>query len=145
MDGATAPSGVWRSSASAGRTVEDLLSGAQRVVVNQEQVADGRRVGDGERRDASNGATELLHLQELAVAQPVSTDVDADPFSQTPISAVSVAPLPRKRTRRLMIERVVLENFKSYGQKRVIGPFHKVSLLYILLELPNISYLPGAV
>nr|CEL74832.1 TPA: chromosome condensation protein, putative [Toxoplasma gondii VEG] len=30
--------------------------------------------------------------------------------------------LPRKR---LMIERVVLENFKSYGKKKTIGPFHK--------------------
>ncbi|EPR64087.1 RecF/RecN/SMC N terminal domain-containing protein [Toxoplasma gondii GT1] len=30
--------------------------------------------------------------------------------------------VPRKR---LMIERVVLENFKSYGKKKTIGPFHK--------------------
>lgn len=30
------------------------------------------------------------------------------------------------RRKRLMIERVVLENFKSYGKKKVIGPFHKV-------------------
>lgn len=44
--------------------------------------------------------------------------------SQT-IEAVAIEAPGRKR---LMIERVVLENFKSYGKQKVIGPFHKVSL-----------------
>lgn len=31
----------------------------------------------------------------------------------------------KKRTRRLMIERIVLENFKSYYGRKEIGPLHK--------------------
>lgn len=32
---------------------------------------------------------------------------------------------------RLMISKIVCENFKSYAGVKELGPFHKVSLLYI--------------
>ncbi|PHJ19362.1 smc n terminal domain-containing protein [Cystoisospora suis] len=56
---------------------------------------------------------------------------------EMPTMAIVESPLPLSlpsppsqtieapRRKRLMIERVVLENFKSYGKQKVIGPFHK--------------------
>mmetsp|Transcript_58854 Transcript_58854/g.110798 ORF Transcript_58854/g.110798 Transcript_58854/m.110798 type:complete len:1698 (+) Transcript_58854:62-5155(+) len=38
---------------------------------------------------------------------------------------VPPAPEPEKKTSRLMIKQIVLENFKSYGGVKIIGPFHK--------------------
>lgn len=35
---------------------------------------------------------------------------------------------------RLVIREMVLENFKSYAGAQRVGPFHKVSVLYILYD-----------
>ena len=41
-------------------------------------------------------------------------------------SAASGAALPAGTIKRLMITKLVMENFKSYGGRKEIGPFHKV-------------------
>ena len=44
-------------------------------------------------------------------------------------SASAGAALPAGTIKRLMITKLVMENFKSYGGRKEIGPFHKVWLL----------------
>ena len=41
-------------------------------------------------------------------------------------SSSSSAALPPGTVKRLMITKMVMENFKSYGGRKEIGPFHKV-------------------
>merc|ERR1719258_654746 len=44
---------------------------------------------------------------------------------ETPPAAEQLVPEVPKKTSRLMIKQIVLHNFKSYGGRKVIGPFHK--------------------
>lgn len=41
-------------------------------------------------------------------------------------ASASSAALPAGTIKRLMITKLVMENFKSYGGRKEIGPFHKV-------------------
>ena len=41
-------------------------------------------------------------------------------------SSSASAALPAGTVKRLMITKMVMENFKSYGGRKEIGPFHKV-------------------
>lgn len=38
---------------------------------------------------------------------------------------------PVKTSKRLIVDHIVLENFKSYAGRQVIGPFHEVPVKYV--------------
>ena len=68
-------------------------------------------------------------LKPTSEAEPVNMEdveskEDGDVADQPNVADQS---LPPKPTPRLMIWKMVLENFKSYAGVREIGPFHKVS------------------
>lgn len=49
---------------------------------------------------------------------------------------------PSKPTKRLIVDHIVLENFKSYAGRQVIGPFHEVNLReFMIVFLINRSIL----
>mmetsp|Transcript_2975 Transcript_2975/g.6539 ORF Transcript_2975/g.6539 Transcript_2975/m.6539 type:complete len:1324 (-) Transcript_2975:261-4232(-) len=62
--------------------------------------------------------------QEAAAEEPAAT---AGEQQEAAAAEPLVAPVEEKKapTSRLMIRQVVLENFKSYGGRKVIGPFNK--------------------
>lgn len=57
------------------------------------------------------------------MAEPSDTSTH-DAFKEN----VNMAAAPPKPTQRLIIKKMVLENFKSYAGTVEIGPFHKVRL-----------------
>ncbi|KEP63778.1 UNVERIFIED_CONTAM: RecF/RecN/SMC N terminal domain-containing protein [Hammondia hammondi] len=70
---------------------------------------------------SSSALSSSLSASSLALAL-VENGEEGSGAPQPSDAVPSSLALPRKR---LMIERVVLENFKSYGKKKTIGPFHK--------------------
>lgn len=48
-----------------------------------------------------------------------------------PSSAAAERSLAMQETSRLMINKIVCENFKSYAGVKVLGPFHKVTWAYL--------------
>ena len=55
----------------------------------------------------------------------VATQVPQQDVIMQPPTQLVVAAGPKKLNQRLMIERVCLENFKSYFGRKEIGPLHK--------------------
>ncbi len=51
---------------------------------------------------------------------------------------------PVQSSRRLIVDHIVLENFKSYAGRQVIGPFHEVIILKLrkqcLILLVNLEF-----
>ena len=41
---------------------------------------------------------------------------------------------PVKNSKRLIVDHIVLENFKSYAGRQVIGPFHQVQNHQIIMK-----------
>jgi len=64
-------------------------------------------------------------------AVPKSADIDVAPSAA---AVVLPAIETSKGAPRLMMTQMVLENFKSYGGKQVIGPFHSVCTLISCLS-----------
>ncbi|OEH79046.1 SMC N-terminal domain-containing protein [Cyclospora cayetanensis] len=99
-------------------TVADLLASAHRGAAS-----------------AAEATPVALPLSPVASGLPAQAQAQGEDLSSSlalsalePLSALERPPTgapPGTPIRRLMIERVVLENFKSYNKKRVIGPFHK--------------------
>lgn len=42
---------------------------------------------------------------------------------------------PVRTSKRLIVDHIVLENFKSYAGRQVIGPFHEVRLIYVINKI----------
>jgi hypothetical protein len=75
----------------------------------------------------------------------VSEDGFADPFSVRSIKCESIFAFRKKMSEetktRLVIQRMVLENFKSYANSIEIGPFHKVLIhTYIITTLNTLLH-----
>jgi len=65
---------------------------------------------------------DCLQPPETAVAEGSMPDAVVE-HQVVEVAAVAEAPKPAEP--RLMIREIVLENFKSYGGRKLIGPFHK--------------------
>eukprot|EP00747_Dinoflagellata_sp_TGD_P195072 gnl/TRDRNA2_/TRDRNA2_63218_c0_seq1.p1 gnl/TRDRNA2_/TRDRNA2_63218_c0~~gnl/TRDRNA2_/TRDRNA2_63218_c0_seq1.p1 ORF type:complete len:1377 (+),score=498.50 gnl/TRDRNA2_/TRDRNA2_63218_c0_seq1:64-4194(+) len=78
---------------------------------------------DDEEDDNDEGDEEEDGMDEAAVIEVPAEVAAAAPVVEVP--APAPAPAPKKNEPRLMIRTITLENFKSYGGRRVIGPFHK--------------------
>ena len=115
MLGGGAPGGGPRRGPGGPLTVADLLEGAQRAAAATATAAAApAALLPSPAASAAATAAEGEELGScLAIPGP---DLQGSPQGAPPGAPI----------RRLMIERVVLENFKSYNKKRVIGPFHKV-------------------
>jgi len=76
---------------------------------------DAESGGDAKTSDKIPAPTSALESEGQAVAPvaPASHDVQVTPAVE------------KVKKSRLMIQQIVLENFKSYGGRKVIGPFHK--------------------
>jgi hypothetical protein len=71
----------------------------------------------------NSAATAPPTIEELNAAadQSAMTDATVDPFADASFATDAGAIRPR-----LMIKKMVLENFKSYAGRVEVGPFHKV-------------------
>jgi len=88
----------------------------------EEEVAEAMRSVD----EATEGFPEVQCNFPKAMAPKSAPEepVEAEAAPPSPGSAQLVQE-PPKKTSRLMIKQIVLHNFKSYGGRKLIGPFHK--------------------
>lgn len=91
-----------------------------------------------------------LSASDRKVSFAAPTSNEPTPFKEpTPPSATpSLTPQPtltdanmKKKTPRLVMKKMVLNDFKSYAGRQVIGPFHKVCLGHLVdaMETDDIS------
>lgn len=76
--------------------------------------------GEGEEEEEAEGDEEVA-VPETEVALVVEAAA-AEAEAEAVIPASAQLAVPKNR---LMIKQIVLENFKSYGGRKIIGPFHK--------------------
>jgi len=95
-------------------------AGASEDGSGSEQEGDCQEVsdsgGEGPPLQVVERATDKIDDQVVAESSDQVVEGASDP------SAAQIAP---QRKSRLMIKHIILENFKSYGGRKMIGPFHK--------------------
>jgi len=109
---------------------------AAAVVVDDAELEDAEEAEEGEEEGEEEEAGEaeeevvpeagveddeeaVAAAAEAPAAQPLAADASE---AVVPTSAAEAKEAPKPR---LMIKQIVLENFKSYGYRKLIGPFHK--------------------
>ncbi|KAL8447828.1 hypothetical protein Emed_004123 [Eimeria media] len=123
MQGGPVSSGGPRKGPGGPLTVADLLEGAQRAAA---AAAAGAAVPAAGAEPPSSPAVSQAVAAAAEAEEGLGLSLAIPSVeSQGPFSGALVGPPSGTPTRRLMIEKVVLEDFKSYNKKRVIGPFHK--------------------
>ncbi|KAL8438542.1 hypothetical protein ACSSS7_000076 [Eimeria intestinalis] len=125
MQGGPASSGGPRKGPGGPLTVADLLEGAQRAAAAAANTASPAAAEQSPSTAVSKTAAAAAAAAAEAEECPGLSLAIPSIESQGPLSGALVGPPSGAPSRRLMIERVVLEDFKSYNKKRVIGPFHK--------------------
>lgn len=100
--------------------VGDSTNGREEV--ENSSVAEERHAEDGNMAGVGAGAA-----SGVADGEQVEGGKDGDGGGETgePRQATGGATSPPERTPRLLITKMEMENFKSYGGLREIGPFHK--------------------
>ncbi|KAL8269993.1 hypothetical protein Esti_006093 [Eimeria stiedai] len=122
MQGGPASAGGPRKGPGGPLTVADLLEGAQRAAA---AAAAGAAVPAAAEPPSSPAVSKAAAAAAAEAEECLGLSLAIPSPEQGPFSGALVGPPSWAPTRRLMIERVVLEDFKSYNKKRVIGPFHK--------------------
>lgn len=78
---------------------------------------------------AAAGVASILPPSPAVPPTPAANRfVPKPPRMTSKVAAPPMPELPKGPQKRLIIEKMVLENFKSYAGRQVIGPFHKVRL-----------------
>lgn len=96
------------------------------------EAAGGQNTNDTAAATASDGHTDS-HADSIRQQDNTSAGSNAASSAVEAVAATAAAtqetpapgPAPTQPTARLLISRIVMENFKSYGGVREIGPFHK--------------------
>eukprot|EP00746_Dinoflagellata_sp_MGD_P162869 gnl/MRDRNA2_/MRDRNA2_90612_c0_seq1.p1 gnl/MRDRNA2_/MRDRNA2_90612_c0~~gnl/MRDRNA2_/MRDRNA2_90612_c0_seq1.p1 ORF type:complete len:1426 (-),score=448.19 gnl/MRDRNA2_/MRDRNA2_90612_c0_seq1:155-4123(-) len=75
--------------------------------------------------DKEEPETRAVLPMEPSQSQTSEGGAGNDAITEVSTAEVVPADVPKKNAPRLMIKAITLENFKSYGGKKTIGPFHK--------------------
>ena len=67
------------------------------------------------------------HTADMPPAKSTAMEVDEQKHAQPAAAAATAAAAPVAARPRMVIQKMVLHNFKSYAGTKEIGPFHKVS------------------
>eukprot|EP00578_Thalassiosira_sp_NH16_P013877 CAMPEP_0181124522 /NCGR_PEP_ID=MMETSP1071-20121207/26531_1 /TAXON_ID=35127 /ORGANISM="Thalassiosira sp., Strain NH16" /LENGTH=1385 /DNA_ID=CAMNT_0023209843 /DNA_START=14 /DNA_END=4171 /DNA_ORIENTATION=- len=80
---------------------------------------------DNAAHSAASGEEESMDAEPIMPTATATTDDDLDNGGATAVEEEDVVEEAERPPPRLMITKMVLENFKSYAGKKTIGPFHK--------------------
>lgn len=91
-----------------------------------EENEDSRKSSEKDETSMEIEVEDAFQSDALITDEQGGIRVDEEIYIPPPLETISVADISGPR---LMITKIVNENFKSYGGTQIIGPFHKVNNL----------------
>mmetsp|Transcript_50633 Transcript_50633/g.147258 ORF Transcript_50633/g.147258 Transcript_50633/m.147258 type:complete len:1378 (-) Transcript_50633:296-4429(-) len=108
--------------------VEESVPAGEQAVEAEPTPAEGAGDDEGveeEGEDAEEGEEEEAEAADAVAEKPEDAVAPAGEPEEQIMLASAEADIVQAPKPRLMIREIVLDNFKSYGNKKIIGPFHK--------------------